>query len=228
MAGKRRKHRTATTAGAAAAAGVVVMAARSWARSRRGRGDVVVTLYSEPGYQGKSQRFSYDRKAYALGATRLGTVGSIRVQRLDCTFRRADAFRSLLWAAITDRENRGEAAGWLGLAALRALSPAAWRREHDPAGDRQSWVRLWAVRPVSSPPALDEHGSQQDEADAAAWCDFLEDTPDVGAWRERARYIEPSVRNPHAEGASALVPPGMRARDGMPLTVVGEHASTRN
>jgi hypothetical protein len=228
MAGKRRKHRTATAAGAAAAAGVVVMAARSWARSRRGRGDVVVTLYSEPGYQGKSQRFSYDRKAYALGATRLGAVGSIRVQRLDCTFRRADAFRSLLWAAITDRENRGEAAGWLGLAALRALSPAAWRREHDPAGDRQSWVRLWAVRPVSSPSALDEHGSQQDEADAAAWCDFLEDTPDIGVWRERARYIEPSVRNPHAEGASALVPPGMRARDGMPLTVVGEHASARS
>jgi hypothetical protein len=227
MTGKRRKHRTATAAGVAAAAGVMAVAARSWTRSRRGRGDVVVTLYSEPGYRGKSQRFSYDRKAYALGATRLESVGSIRVQRLDCTFRRSNAFLSLMRMAIADPRHQDEATGLFWLAALRTLSPAAWRREHDPAGDRQSWVRLWAVRPVSPPPPLDEHGGESDGADVPPWRDFLEDTPDVGAWRQRARYIEPSVRNPHAEGASALVPPGMRARDGQPVTVVGEHASAR-
>ena len=224
MAGKRRKQRTVAAAGVAAAAGMAAVAARSWSRSRWGRADVVVTLYSEPNYRGKSQRFSYDRKAYALGATRLSTVGSVRVQRLDCTFRRADAFRSLLWAAITDPKHQDEATGLFWLAALRVLSPSAWHREHDPAGDRQSWVRLWAVRPASPPPPRDE----QDGESAAPWRDFLEDTPDTGAWRERARYIEPSVRNPHTQGPSALVPPGMRARDGQPLTVVGEHASARH
>jgi hypothetical protein len=223
MAGKRRKQRTAAAAGVAAAAGITAVVARSWARSRRGQADVVVTLYSEPNYRGKSQRFSYDRKAYALGATRLGSVGSIRVQRLDCTFRRTAALRSLMWMAMTDPKNQDEATGFFWLAALRALSPAAWRQEHDPAGDRQSWVRLWAVRPVSPPPPC----AEPDNAGTAPWRDFLADTPDTGAWRERTRYIEPSVRNPHAEGPTALIPPGMRARDGQPLTVVGEHASAR-
>ncbi|MGO1077159.1 hypothetical protein [Inquilinus sp. CA228] len=42
-----------------------------------------VTLYSEPGYKGKSQTFAFDRKIYALSVTRLEKIGSVRVSNWD-------------------------------------------------------------------------------------------------------------------------------------------------
>jgi hypothetical protein len=142
-----------------------------------------VTLYSEPGYRGLRQSFGApSRGAYALTRTRLPAVGSIRVQRFYYTFRRASAFWMLLRAILTGQGGE-EAVGWLPLAAITALSPAAWLRVWDPAGDRQSWVRLW-----SGPPGSDLRDLPSR--------DFLEDTADVGAWGAAVRYIEIGVRNP--------------------------------
>jgi hypothetical protein len=142
-----------------------------------------VTLYSEPGYRGLRQSFgapSYG--AYALSRTRLPAVGSIRVERFYYTFRRASAFWMLLRSVITGQGDE-EAVGWLPLAAILALSPTSWTRMRDPAGDRQSWVRLWSGPPGSS---LGDLPSR----------DFLEDTADVGAWGASVRYIKIGVRTP--------------------------------
>lgn len=81
-----------------------------------------------------------------MNKRRLGLLAAVRMTPPEYTFRRSTAFWSLLRSAITDPENRSEAVGWLGLAALRALDPASWRRERDPAGDMQSGVRLRAER----------------------------------------------------------------------------------
>jgi len=152
-------------------------------RRARRRGGLRVTLYSEPGYRGLRQRFRAPSPgACPLSRTRLPAVGSVRVERFDYTFRRAAAFFMLLRSVITGRGDE-EAAGWLPLAAILALSPTSWIRVRDPAGDRQSWVRLW-----SGPP-----GSDLSDLPSR---DFLEDTADVGPWGVQARYVKIGVRNP--------------------------------
>ena len=152
-------------------------------RKARRRGRLRVTLYSEPGYRGVRQHFGApSHGAYSLTRTRLPAVGSIKVERFDYTFRRASASWMLLRAILTGQGGE-EAVGWLPLAAITAISPASWLRVRDPAGDRQSWVRLW-----SGPP-----GSHRRDL---PWLDFFEDTADVGPWGTRARYIQIGVRNP--------------------------------
>jgi hypothetical protein len=152
-------------------------------RKVRRRRRLRVTLYSEPGYRGVRQTFAApSRGARALSSTRLPRVGSVRVERFEYTFRRASAFFMLLRSVITGRGDE-EAVGWLPLAAILALNPASWLRVRDPAGDRQSWVRLW-----SGPPASDLRD--------LASRDFLEDTADARPWGTRVQYIEIGVRRP--------------------------------
>lgn len=174
----------ARTSWAAAMAGVV--AGTAYFRRRRKRRDLVVTLFSEPHFRGASETFAPDGSVYPLSATRLRSVGSVRVRRIEFTFRRASTFTAFLRVVVSptsDRDSRAEAAGWLGLAALRLLDPSSWRRVRDPAGDRQSWVRLWAV----DPNVTAHNGSEP-------WRDIVEDTADVTAWP--TRYVEAGVRNP--------------------------------
>ena len=169
---------------------MVALAACLGTRRRR----LAVTLYSEPGYRGRSQRLSCDSTVCALSATRLNRVGSVRVQRSEHTFRRAGAQLSFLRIAVdpyADPDSRKEALAWLPLALLRAADPSSWRRERDPAGDRQSWVRLWAGRP----------GVDQERHDVLA------DTADLGEWATRTRYLEVGVRNPHRDGPPGLAVP---------------------
>jgi hypothetical protein len=172
--------------GLLAAVSVVVAARLGW-QHRRGR--LTVTLYSEPRYRGIRQSFTASQRIHALDA-RLPRIGSVRVAHLECTFRRSAVFWSLLRSAITDPGNRSEAVGWLGLAALRALDPASWRRERDPAGDIQSWARLWAERP-------DGEGGCHGKNPAGRWHDVVEDTPDLAGWGTRARFIQVGVCGRH-------------------------------
>ncbi|MFC4495298.1 hypothetical protein ACFPA8_14260 [Streptomyces ovatisporus] len=180
--------------------------------------NVVVTLYSEPHYRGARQTFTYDQKAYALGRTRLPRVGSIRVERTDASFRRGpDTVGSFVAMAVKgDRETRAEALGWLPLALVRMADPSSWQREYDPAGSRQSWVHLWAERPTSPPPPCDDRTAPGKEP----WRNFLESTPDVGAWSTRVRYIEAGVRNPHRDDEASPVPPGWAPGHALPLEIV--------
>jgi hypothetical protein len=97
-------------------------------RKARRRGRLRVTLYSEPGYRGLRQRFGAPSHGpCALTRNRLPTVGSIKVERFDYTFRRASAFWMLLRSILTGQGGE-EAVGWLPLAAMTAISPASWLR----------------------------------------------------------------------------------------------------
>lgn len=165
-----------------AAVSMVVAALLGW---HRRRGGLTVTLYSEPRYRGIRQIFTAGPRIHALGA-RLPRIGSVRVAHQEYTFRRSTVFWSLLRSAITDPDNRSEAVGWLGLAALRTLDPVSWRRERDPAGDIQSWARLWAERPDS------EDGHHDKRPDGRCH-DVVEDTPDLAGWGTRARFFQAGV-----------------------------------
>lgn len=94
------------------------------------------------------------------------------------------------------------------------FSAGEWERV--PADEARSGVRLWAVRPGSAPPVPGEGepsgksgsgaatsgeaaaGESSGEAaageaaapDARPWHDVLADTPDLGAWSTRTRYLE--------------------------------------
>ncbi len=200
--------RTSMVAAGAAAGGAMLY-------RRHRRRCVVVTLYSEPHYRGVRQGFVYDQRAYALSATKLPQVGSVRVEQVDRTYRRGpDTLRSFLYTAVSgDRQARQEAAFWLPLALVKLTDPDTWRREHDPAGSRASWVRLWAERPASPPPALDGAAAPGEEP----YHDVLMTTPDIGEWSRRVRYIEAGIRNPFR---ADLTPPGWENGLPLPLQIV--------
>lgn len=178
-------------------AGLAGVAGAAYVGGRRERRRVAVTLFSEPHFRGVRETFVPDGTARPLSRTRLPSVGSVRVERAPHIFRRAGIFPTFLRAALdpqADPSARSEARAWLGLAALRALEPGSWQRVRDPAGDRQSWVRLWAVDPAT----VDSDGADPDGADPDAagelWQDVVEDDADVSAWP--TRYVEAGVRNP--------------------------------
>ncbi|WP_242185459.1 hypothetical protein [Saccharopolyspora soli] len=165
-----------------------------------------VTLYSEPNYRGLRQTLMCAKspgKVHSLSETRLPRVASIRVQRFAYTFRPALGVVEMLWAAVTsiaDREDPEAAIfRWVTVVSLfDVLNPSAWRVVRDPAGDKQSWVRLWADQPTYPLPPPDEAA----RPDREPWHDILTDTPDVGPWSRRTRYLELGVGNPNHLGSS--------------------------
>lgn len=202
-------------AASALATGVAAAAAMTYRHHRRQ--NVVVTLFSEPHYGGIRQTFGYDEKAHAVSTTRLPRVGSIRVQRVNYTYRRAYDLLPLLRGAFSNnKEDREWYGSYAFLALARLIEPSSWLAERDPAGDVQSWVRLWAERPTSPPARYDE----AERRGAEPWRNFLENTPDVGAWGTRTRYIEASVRNPSRGGEAVPMPPGWPPGYPLPLDIV--------
>ncbi|HEX4226053.1 MAG TPA: hypothetical protein VHZ97_27055 [Pseudonocardiaceae bacterium] len=169
-----------------------------------------VTLYSEPNYRGRSRTLTRagnpDRFCSLPGGfcslrdMGLPRVGSIRVQRFTDGFRPAliEAPAAWAWARgalfsviSRDFEEARDSAYNAANLSLGVLKPSFWRFEANPAGDRASWVRLWASKPTYPLPPCDE----AIEADEEPWRDVLTDIPDLGAWRERTRYLEFGVRN---------------------------------
>jgi hypothetical protein len=164
-----------------------------------------VTLYSEPHYRGTSQTLTCTdspQRLCSLSETGLPRVGSIRVQRFTDAFRPALFNAALVtpplaWTVITSAISKDpDARRWRYRAAahmLDMLNPNSWRVERDPAGDKQSWVRLWADQPTYPLPPRDE----ATDPDEQPWHDVLTDAPDLGLWSTRTRYLELGVRNPH-------------------------------
>jgi hypothetical protein len=205
------KRRTRLVVAAIASVGGVIAGAARYQRNQLEREDRLgVTLYSEPHYRGMRQTLTCTRSPqsfYALSETRLPHVGSIRVQRFTDKFRpalfSAPAMPSWVWAAITSIADKDpDAAEWRSTVAshiLNTLNPSSWRAMRNPAGDKQSWVRLWADEPTYPLPPRDEAASPDEQP----WHDVLTDAPDLGPWRTHTRYLELGVRNPHSVHSSA-------------------------
>ncbi len=155
-----------------------------------------VTLYGKPHYRGAHETLAFDPNGSnirPLSATRLTRVGSIRVQRFVNTFRPALDAPEMLWSSVADRTSSEHPTLLRLIAVHRFLDPESWQVVREPSGDKQSWVRLWAERPTHPLPQRDESAAPDEQP----WFDVLVDTPDLGPWRNRARYLELGIRNPH-------------------------------
>lgn len=162
-----------------------------------------VTLYSEPHYRGARRtltRANIAQSPCSLADTGLPRIGSVRVERITDAVRPAMlnvaagwmwVQSSILSAVSRDFDEALEggrrAANLLG----SALDPETWRLDRELREDRLSWVRLWADRPTRSVPPLDKQADPGEQP----WHDVLTDTPDLGAWGTRARYLQLGVRS---------------------------------
>ncbi|MEL5958665.1 hypothetical protein AADR41_28555 [Streptomyces sp. CLV115] len=190
----------ATVGGAVAGAGLL--------RNRRsGRREWLhVTVFSEPGYQGRSRRLIWtggERKVVPLTRIQLPRIGSIRLERRMYCFepevQPPDMYilRQALIERLDHRDQEDSMFGFIAVNQLaRMFSVRLW--EPVPESEAGSGVRLWAGRPGSPLSAHDEVASSGKAATsveeagpgARTWHDILADTPDLGPWSTRARYLE--------------------------------------
>ncbi|MCX4846458.1 hypothetical protein [Streptomyces sp. NBC_00893] len=207
----------ATVGGAVAGAGLLH-------NRRPGRGEWLhVTVFSEPGYQGRSKRLIWtggERKVVPLTRLQLPRIGSIRLERRVYCFepevQPPDMYilRQALIERLDRRDPEDSMFGFIAVNQLaRMFSVRLW--EPVPESEAGSGVRLWAGRPGSPLSAHDEVASSDKAAtsqkaatyDKAAtsgeaatsgartWHDILADTPDLGPWSTRARYLELGYRD---------------------------------
>ncbi|MFD5895663.1 hypothetical protein [Streptomyces sp. NPDC060366] len=158
-----------------------------------------VTVFSEPGYRGRNERLTWTgggREVVPLTRVQLPRIGSIRLERLVFRFRPEvrPPNMYILWHALTERPDRTDPEE--GVAAFIAMHQLAGmfsvgRWEPVRESEARSGVRLWAGRPGRPPLAHDE-GDPSDEAASGGrpWHDVLANTPDLGSWRTRTRYLE--------------------------------------
>lgn len=180
-------------AGLAAAGGAAVAAGVRHNRRPDRREHLYVTLFAEPGFVGRNQQLEWRgggrHEVVARAQLELPSVGSVRLERLVYRFqpqvRPPNPY--FLWHAVTDRRDRHDPEE--GLAAVvavnqlaRMLSFGYWERVSEPAA--RSGVRLWAARPGKRRPA------DGDGNGGGTWHDVMADTPDLGAWGGRTRYLE--------------------------------------
>ncbi|WP_025274315.1 hypothetical protein [Haloglycomyces albus] len=149
----------------------------------------VVTLYSEPHYQGIKKHFRFDGMAYDLGTTKLPQVGSIKIDKVELTdplletiYNAPGAFTMMRAEGATTRE----IAASMGNFALHLLRPSILLPQYSEEATTQTWIRLWADAP-----------SKNTANDEQQWCDFFEDTPDVGDWVSRTTHVQPGILNPN-------------------------------
>ncbi|MCL7377952.1 hypothetical protein [Streptomyces sp. 35G-GA-8] len=159
-----------------------------------------VTVFGEPGYLGRNQTLTWaggEPAVLPLTRVQLPRIGSITLRRLVYRFRPEVRPPNLyiLWHALTERQDPTDPeAGVHSFVAMHQLadmfSVGFW--EPVPESEARSGVRLWAGRPGHPPPAHDEGDSSGEAASPGAgpWHDILADTPDLGAWSTRTRYLE--------------------------------------
>ncbi|MEU9462740.1 hypothetical protein [Streptomyces sp. NPDC048312] len=190
----------ATVGGAVAGAGLL----HSRRPGRRER--LHVTVFSEPGYRGRNMRLTWtggERELVPLTRVQLPRIGSIRLERLVYRFRPEvqPPNMYILRHAVAERLDRTDPEdGMFGFIAVnqlaRMFSVGLWEPVREP--EARSGVRLWAGRPGNPRSAHDEVASPDRAAtstEAAApgarsWHDILADTPDLGSWSTRTRYLE--------------------------------------
>lgn len=190
----------ATVGGAVAGAGLLN-------NRRPGRGEWLhVTVFSEPGYQGRNKRLIWtggERKVVPLTRVQLPRIGSIRLERRMYCFepevQPPDMYilRQALIERLDRRDQEDSMFGFIAVNQLaRMFSVRLW--EPVPESEAGSGVRLWAGRPGDPRSAHDEVASPDRAASsieaavpgARSWHDILTDTPDLGSWSTRTRYLE--------------------------------------
>ncbi|WP_030990285.1 hypothetical protein [Streptomyces sp. NRRL WC-3744] len=191
-------------AGLASVGGAVVGAGLLHNRRPDRREHLYVTVYSEPGYMGRNETLTWtggEREVVPLTRVRLPRIGSIRLERLVYRFQPQVRLPNMyiLWHALTERPDRtdpeGGAASFIAMHQLAGMFSAGFW-ESVRASEARSGVRLWSGRP-GRPPAAHDDGPAGKAAsgeaaapDAQRWHDVLADTPDLGSWSTRTRYLE--------------------------------------
>ncbi|MFF7211694.1 hypothetical protein ACFZAU_14350 [Streptomyces sp. NPDC008238] len=149
-----------------------------------------------------------EREVVPLTKVPLPRIGSIRLERLVYRFQPEVRIPNLyiLWHALTERPDRTDPEG--GLASFIAINQLAgmfsaglW--EPVPESRARSRLRLWAGRPAHLLPANAERGASGKAAPGKVagsrgaavpgtepWHDVLANTPDLGSWSTRTRYLE--------------------------------------
>lgn len=187
------KRSTGVVLAGLAAGGAAVAAGVRHNRRPDRRERLYVTLFAEPGFVGRNQRLEWtgggSHEVVARSQVELPGIGSIMLERLVYRFRPEVRPPSpyFLWHALTDRRDRHDPEE--GLAAVIAVNQVArmlsfgyWERVREPVA--RSGVRLWAARPGKP---LPRGGGAED---GGSWHDVMADTPDLGAWGPRTRYLE--------------------------------------
>lgn len=192
------QRRTKLVMSGLAAVGGAIAGSQLYLRYLAEREDYLgVTLYSEANYRGRSRILTRAGNPHAfcsLGEVGLPRVGSIRVERMIDAMRPALLNAALAWpwargailAAIArDFDEARDSAGHAGSLLASAVNPGLWRIEPALTSEKRSWVRLWADRPTHPVPSRD---------DDQLWHDVLTDTPDLGSWGTRTRYLQLGIR----------------------------------
>jgi hypothetical protein len=196
------KRGTKAAIAALAALGGAVTGSHLYLRYLANREDNLrVTVYSEPHYRGLRRTLTLARipqGVCSLSDTGLPRIGSIRLERVSDAVRPAllnvvagwSWVRSSAIAVISREFDEALESSQTAVNLLAdALNPEGWRLERGLGGDLRSSVRLWADRPTyPAPPVDDEAGS-----DGQPWYDVLTDTPDLGPWSARLRYLQLGV-----------------------------------
>ncbi|MDX3071046.1 hypothetical protein [Streptomyces sp. MI02-7b] len=188
------KRKTAILLAGLASVGGAVGAGLLHNRRSDRREHLHVTVFGEPGYRGRNQTLTWTggkREVVPLTRVRLPRIGSIRLERLVYHFRPDVRLPNpyILWHALTDRPDPGDPeSGLPSFIAVHQLagmfSLGMWEPVRE--SEARSGVRLWAGRP-GRPPAAH---TDADPSGARPWHDVLADTPDLGSWSTRTRWLE--------------------------------------
>ncbi|MFD7438432.1 hypothetical protein [Streptomyces sp. NPDC059861] len=182
-------------AGLASVGGAVAGAGFLHNRRPDRRERVHVTLFDEPGYRGRNKTLTWtggEREVVPLTRVQLAGIGSIRLERFVFRFQPEIHVPNMhfLWHALTERPDRTDPEG--GVAAFIAMHELAgafsvgyWEPVRE--SEARSGVRLWAGRPGDH----DRDGRAETAASGNRhWHDVRADTPDLGSWSTRTRYLE--------------------------------------
>jgi hypothetical protein len=200
----KRKTRILLT-GLASVGGAVAGAGLLHNRRPDRRERLHVTVFSEPGYMGRNESLTWsggEREVVPLTRVQLPRIGSIRLERLVYRFQPEVRLPNMyiLWHALTERPDRTDPEG--GITSFIAmhqlagmLSVGFWEPVRE--SEARSGVRLWAGRPGYPLPAHEEGDPSGKAAPGKAatsgaqpWHDVVANTPDLGSWSTRTRYLE--------------------------------------
>ncbi|MFE5812932.1 hypothetical protein ACFQ6S_05840 [Streptomyces sp. NPDC056479] len=187
-------------AGLASVGGVVAGAGLLHNRRPDRREHLHVTVFSEPDYMGRNESLTWaggEHEVVPLTRIQLPRMGSVRLERFVYRFqpevRPPNMY--ILWHALTERPDRTDpesgVASFIAMHQLAGMfSMGFWETVSE--SEARSGVRLWAGRPGHPLPANHEGDPSGKPASPGAqpWHDVLANTPDLGSWSTRTRYLE--------------------------------------